>query len=317
MHTHSLAPWTHDHAFLGARHTHNERRVWWVVGLTLVMMVAEIAGGTAFGSLALIADGWHMATHAAALTISAVAYFYARRHAGDARFAFGTGKLGDLAGFASAIVLAMIALLIGYESVVRLISPVAIAYGEAITIACVGLLVNLASAWLLRDDHPHDHGHAHEHGHRRGQDHNLRSAYVHVLADAATSVMAILGLSGAALFGWTFMDPLVGLVGTIVILGWALGLMRAAGAVLIDTVPDPELAQAIRRRIETGGDRVTDLHLWRVGPGHAAAIVSLVSDRPREPADYKRRLADLAGLSHLTIEVERCGEPARGGRQAA
>src|SRR4051794_28842834 len=206
MHAHSLDRFTHEHVFLGARHERNERRVWLVVGLTLAMMVAEITGGTMFGSLALVADGWHMSTHAAALSISALAYLYARRHARDPRFAFGTGKLGDLAGFASAIVLAMIALLIGYESVTRLVHPVPIAYREAVVIAAVGLLVNLASAWLLGEEHDHHHGHDHAH------DHNLRSAYVHVLADAATSVLAILGLTGAGLLGWTFMDPVVGLV---------------------------------------------------------------------------------------------------------
>lgn len=321
-HSHSIEPWTHDHAFLGEHHERNERRVWLVVALTLVMMVAEITGGALFGSLALVADGWHMSTHAAALTISALAYAYARRHRHDERFAFGTGKLGELAAFASAIVLAMIALLIGYESVSRLLNPVAIAYQEAVAIAVVGLLVNLGSAWLLRDDHAHHHGHgshgehgdhhAHDHDavqdlhHHSTQDLNLRSAYVHVIADAATSVLAIVGLLAAGLFGWTFMDPLVGLVGSAVILSWAYGLVRDAGAVLLDTVPDRRLAASMRERLETEGDRVTDLHLWRVGPGHNAAIVAVVSDHPREVADYKARLAALPGLSHVTIEVAHC-----------
>lgn len=304
----SIDRWTHEHVFLGEGHRRNERRVWLVVALTVVAMVAEIAAGTMFGSLALVADGWHMATHAAALSISALAYLYARRHARDARFAFGTGKLGDLAGFGSAVILAIVALLIGYESVQRLITPVPIAYGEAIAVAVAGLAVNLASAWLLRDGQAHGHDHnpthrhaAHDHG---AQDHNLRAAYVHVLADAATSVLAIVALAAAALFGWAFMDPLVGLVGTALILNWAVGLMRAAGAVLLDTVPDAGLAAGIRERIEADGDRVTDLHVWRIGPGHSAAVIALVSDAPKAPGDYKARLASLPGLSHVTVEVE-------------
>jgi cation diffusion facilitator family transporter len=313
MHAHTLDRFTHEHVFLGAQHERNERRVWLVVALTFTMMVAEITGGTLFGSLALVADGWHMSTHAAALSISALAYLYARRHARDPRFAFGTGKLGDLAGFASAIVLAMIALLIGYESVNRLLHPVPIAYGEAVAIAVLGLAVNLASAWLLGDEHDHHHGHGHDHHHdhdhaphHHAHDLNLRSAYVHVLADAATSVLAILGLLAAGLLHWTFMDPVVGLVGTGVILSWAWGLIRDAGAVLLDTVPDPALASAIRDRLEVEGDRVSDLHLWRVGPGHNAAVVALVSDHPLPAGAYKARLAALPGLSHVTVEVEPC-----------
>lgn len=330
MHSHSIEPWRHEHVFLGAHHESNERRVWLVVALTLAMMVAEIAGGTVYGSLALVADGWHMSTHAAALAISALAYRYARRHAQDPRFAFGTGKLGELAAFASAIVLAMIALLIGYESIERLANPVAIAYGEAMAIAAVGLTVNLASAWLLggehhgnghghhhaahdhhddhHDDHDdHHHGH-HHHGHGGHHDLNLRSAYIHVLADAATSVLAIAGLLAAGVFGWTWMDPAVGLVGTAVILRWAYGLIRDAGAVLLDTVPDPDMAAAVRTLLETEGDRVTDLHVWRIGPGHTAAIVALVSDHPRLAAEYKARLAAIEGLSHVTVEVARCDD---------
>ncbi|SMH61500.1 CDF family Co(II)/Ni(II) efflux transporter DmeF [Azospirillum agricola] len=331
MHSHSIAPWTHQHEFLGEHHDRNERRIWIVVALTLAMMVGEIIGGTVFGSLALVADGWHMSTHAAALSISALAYLYARRHVRNERFAFGTGKLGELAAFASAMVLAMIALLIGYESVERLVNPVPIAYGEALAIAVLGLAVNLGSAWLLGGEHHHHghhhdhgvhgdhdndhnqaddqdaHGHGHGHGGHHAHDLNLRSAYIHVLADAATSVLAILGLLAAGLFGWTWMDPIVGLVGTAVILGWAYGLVRDAGAVLLDTVPDPKLSAAVRTTLETDGDRVSDLHLWRVGPGHLAAIVALVSDHPKPAAVYKARLAHLHGLSHVTVEVAQCG----------
>ena len=310
MHSHSLDAWRHDHLFLGAGHDRNERRTRWVVLLTAAMMVAEIAGGLAFGSMALLADGLHMATHAGALGVAALAYRYARRHARDPRFAFGTGKLGDLAGFASALVLAVVAVGIGWESASRLLAPVAIAYDEAIAIAVVGLAVNIASAWLLRDDdhHGHDHGHDHDHGHHghHDRDHNLRSAYFHVLADAVTSVGAILGLLAGRFYGWAWMDALMGIVGGVMIARWSWGLLRDSGAVLLDVVPDPDLAEAIRGRLETDGDRIADLHLWRVGPGHAAAIVSVVSDRPLPPAQYKARLGGLAGLSHVTVEVNPC-----------
>jgi cation diffusion facilitator family transporter len=311
MHSDSINPWTHGHSFLGAHHREHERRTWSVVALTAAMMVAEIVGGTLFGSIALIADGWHMGTHVAALAIAGLAYLFARRHAHDARFSLGTGKFGELAAFASAIILAMIALGIGYESVLRLINPVVIQFREAIPIAALGLCVNLASAWLLREDHGHDHG-GHDHAHHDHDDHahrhdsNFRAAYVHVVADALVSVLTIAGLSAAWAFGLTFMDPLVGLVGMVVIISWALSLIRTAGSVLLDTVPDPALAQRIRERIETGGDRVADLHLWQLGPGHAAVVASVVSDAPQAPSVYKERLAGLTGLSHVTIEVNQC-----------
>ena len=309
MHSHSLDKWTHQHVFLGADHARNERRTWFVVGLTAAMMVAEIVGGTVFGSMALLADGWHMSTHAAALAIAALAYAYARRHAHDARFAFGTGKLGELAAFSSALVLAIIAVLIASESVIRLGRPVPIAYGEAIAIATVGLAVNLICAWLLRGEHDHhhthhDHDHAHDHRHHR--DNNLRAAYLHVLADAATSVLAIGGLVLARAFDWAWIDPVVGLIGACVIASWAYGLMRDAGAVLLDVVPDRHIESDIRRRLEIGGDRISDLHLWQVGPGHRAAVISIVADRPQAPSVYKERLAGLHNLSHVTIEVEPC-----------
>jgi cation diffusion facilitator family transporter len=342
MHSHSLSHWAHEHSFLGDRHAERERRTWSVVGLTAAMMVLEIAGGTQFGSIALVADGWHMGTHVLALAIAGLAYLFARRHVGDPRFSLGTGKFGELAAFGSAIILGVIGLGIGYESVVRLLHPVAIHFREAIPIAALGLCVNLASAWLLRD-HDHAHGHAghshgrhaahdhahhghdhhhddhahrhdahgdHAHGHDRQQDTNYRAAYLHVLADALTSVLAIFGLSVAWAFGLNVVDPLVGLVGVVVILSWAVALIRSAGGVLLDTVPDPALAQRIRERIETGGDRLADLHLWQVGPGHAAVIMSVVSDAPQEPSAYKQRLKDLSGLSHVTVEVNRCAHAA-------
>ncbi len=294
--------------FLGSEHTRHERRTWFVVALTTLMMVGEITVGWFSGSMALLADGWHMATHAAALGIAALAYLFARRQASNSHFTFGTGKFGDLAAFSSAIILTMIAVQIAYESAVRLFNPVPIAYGEAIAVATLGLAVNLVSAWLLRDDHDHHHGHGHhhdDHGHHH-HDNNLRAAYVHVLADAATSILAIAALVVAMYSQWVWTDPLVGIFGSGVIASWAYGLLRASGAVLLDVNADKSLESVIRDRLETKGDRVTDLHLWQVGPGHRAAVISVISDHPLPPATYKRRLGGLRGLSHVTIEVETC-----------
>jgi cation diffusion facilitator family transporter len=310
MHSHSIDQWKHDHVFLGSQHARNERRTWVVVALTAIMMFGEIIAGWLSGSMALLADGWHMATHAVALGIAGLAYLFARQHAQSSRFSFGTGKFGDLAAFASAIILAMIAVQVAYESVVRLIHPVPIAYREAISVAVLGLAVNLLSAWLLRDthDHHHDHGHFHEHHHDH-HDNNLRAAYVHVLADAATSILAIAGLVVAMSAQWVWADPAVGFIGSIVIASWAYGLIRSSGAVLLDVSADKNLETVIRDRLETKGDRVTDLHVWQVGPGHRAAVISVVSDQPLAPADYKDRLGGLRGLSHVTIEVETCPNP--------
>jgi len=324
MHNHNLHHWQHDHVFLGEHHDRNERRTWLVVGLTAAMMVAEIVAGTVFGSMALVADGWHMSTHAAALAIAALAYRFARKHAHDARFSFGTGKVGELAAFSSAIILAIIALLIGYESLVRLMTPVPIQFGEATVVAVIGLAVNLASAWLLAGDHHHHHhhhGHGHEHphdhdkhhGHAHGDQHhhhggdtNIRAAYLHVLADALTSVLAIVALLAGRFYGWNWLDPVMGVVGAVVIAQWSTGLIRSAGATLLDAVPDQTLARSVREHIEVGEDRVTDLHLWRLGPGHAGLIISVVSDNPQSPEIYKQRLSGIAGLSHVTVEVHAC-----------
>lgn len=316
-HVHATERWHHGHVFLGADHARNERRTRGVIALTTAMMIGEIIAGYLFGSMALVADGWHMATHAGALAISGFAYWYARRHARDARFAFGTGKLGDLAGFTSAVVLALVAVLIAVESARRLLMPITIHFGEAIPIAVLGLAVNLASAWLLGNDGHAEHDHHHHHhahtGHHHDGDHhhhdnNLRSAYIHVLADAATSVLAISGLVCGLFLGWAWLDPVMGIIGAMVIANWAYTLIRDTGGVLLDVNPDPELAEAIRRTLEIEGDRLTDLHLWRVGPGHCGAIVSLVSERPQPPAHYKATLRPLTGLSHVTIEVHPCDE---------
>ena len=327
MHSHSIDDFRHSHVFLGDAHERNERKTWAVIAVCAVMMVAEIVGGFWFGSVALIADGLHMSTHAGALLIAALAYTYSRRYVNDARLTFGTGKFGDLAAFTSAIALAMVALLIGYESVDRFVNPVPIAFNQAIPIAVVGLGVNLLSAFLLRDDHDHHHGYAHDHHHTHAhndlhddhdhvhgnahvhRDHNLRAAFIHVMADAAVSVLVIIGLVAGRLFGWVWMDPLVGLVATVVILSWSWTLIRSAGAILLDICPDPALSRKIAARLEQGSDRVSDLHLWRLGPGHLAAVISVVTHEPRSPEQYKRRLSGLTGLSHVTVEVVPCPGP--------
>src|SRR5579859_3125774 len=325
----------HSHVFLGEDHARAERRTWAVIILCVVMMVAEIIGGAMFGSLALIADGLHMSTHAGALLLAALAYTFARRYAGDSRFTFGTGKFGDLAGYSSAIVLAMIALLIAYEAITRFLEPVPIAFDEAIPIAALGLLVNIASAWLLAGGHSHSHGHSHGHAHdhdhphdhdhdddhhdhahhdhgphdhageRHHRDNNMRAAVVHVMADAAVSVLVIVGLLLARQFGWLWMDPLAGFIGSLVIASWSVGLLRDTGAILLDRTPDPGMAAKIRATIESEGDEVTDLHLWRLGPGHLGAIVSVATSEPREAVHYRQRLAQFSDLSHMTVEVQR------------
>ncbi|MDQ8699229.1 CDF family Co(II)/Ni(II) efflux transporter DmeF [Hyphomicrobium sp. LHD-15] len=313
MHTQSLGVWQHSHVFLGERHARNERRVWLVVGLTTVMMVAEIVGGALFGSVALSADGWHMATHAAALTISGLAYVFARRHAHNPRYTFGTGKFGELAGYTSAIVLGLVSIGIVYEAIARIFDPVAIQFNEALAIAGIGLGVNLLSAWLLGahdhshggHDHDDEHDH-HDHVHGHASDGNLRAAFVHVIADAVTSGLAIGALLAASVFGWNWIDPLVGIIGAVLIATWAIALMRSTSSVLLDVLPSADIAADIRGRLEVNGDRVSDLHLWQLGPGHIGAIISIVTDDPRPPEHYKKFLSPVRGLSHVTVEVLRC-----------
>ena len=306
----------HDHFFLGSDHQRNERKVWLVIALTASMMLVEIVAGTLYGSMALVADGWHMSTHAGAMLIAVLAYRFARRHAGNPRFTFGTGKLGDLAGFASAIVLALVALLIGWESLVRLTQPIHIDFNQAIAVAVVGLGVNLVCAWLLKDDHSHHGHHHHGHGHHhsndehhapgKSRDNNLRAAYLHVLADALTSVLAIVALLLGRSYGWTWADPAMGVVGALVIARWSWGLIRDSGSVLLDAAAEgQDVRQEIREAMAPTGSQVTDLHVWQVGPGHFAAIVSLMAREPREPAHYKALLAHIHELSHVTVEVQR------------
>ena len=298
--------WTHDHVYLGEQHGRAESRTRFVVYLTAVFMVVEIIAGLLFGSMALLADGVHMATHVGALGLAAWAYWMARRHAKNRYFTFGSGKFGDLAGFASALILGVIAIGVGVESVMRLYQPVPIQYLEAMIVAALGLGVNIASAVMLHDDHDHDH--ADEAGHHH--DHNLRAAYVHVLADAATSLLALAALGLGAVFGWSMLDPAVGVLGAIVISRWAVQLLKQTSLVLLDVEDHPELAGDIRKTLEQElGLQVADLHLWRLGPGHRGLIVSLVSAAPCTADEIKNVLrARHTGLSHVTIEVAVCEE---------
>lgn len=301
----------HDHVFLGDAHDANARRTLWVVILTAGMMVVEIVTGALFNSMALLADGFHMATHAGALGVAAIAYAYARKHANSRRYSFGTGKVGDLAGFASAMALGLVALGIAVESGQRLFNPTPVAFGEATVIAVIGLLVNLASAWLLGAGHHHghghghhDHGHEHHHHHGKGhahghQDNNLRSAYVHVLADALTSVLAIVALLGGRYLGWVWLDPVMGLVGATVIAVWSWSLMRDTARVLLDA-HERHIEDKIRQFVEGPGDaRITDLHVWRVGPAAHAAIVAV---KGIDGDSARARLRDVHEIAHLTVE---------------
>ncbi|WP_448646479.1 CDF family Co(II)/Ni(II) efflux transporter DmeF [Pseudomonas mohnii] len=295
---------SHDHVFLGASHDENARRTLWVVVLTFVMMIGEITAGYMTGSMALLADGFHMATHAGALGIAAAAYGFARRNANNARYSFGTGKVGDLAGFASAMVLGLVSIAIAGESILRLFQPTTVAFTEATVIAVVGLAVNIVSAFLLAGDHGHhDHGHSHDHGHHHHHDNNLRSAYLHVLADALTSILAIAALLAGRYLGWVWLDPAMGIVGAIVIAKWAVGLMRDSAAVLLDAT-DEHVAEEIRELLESSDDvRISDLHVWQVGPQARAAIVSVVAAANISADTIRERLAPVHELSHLTVEL--------------
>lgn len=299
-----------DHCYLPENQQASERRTWAVIALTLVTMVAEVSAGIVFGSMALLADGWHMASHASALGITALAYAFARRHRSNPRFTFGTGKVGDLAGYSSALLLAMVALAMIYASVKRLIAPVTIHFNEAILVAVIGLMVNLVSAFLLReqpDHHPDGHAHDHHQGGRdkaRDHDHNLRAAYLHVLADALTSILAIAALTVGKFWGWAFLDPVMGIVGALVISRWSWGLMRQTGAVLLDHDQNRRLSHQIVATVESvEGVQIDDLHVWRLGQGQYGAIVAVRTDPVRSPEFFKARLAHLDGLAHVTVEV--------------
>ncbi|TXT29485.1 MAG: cation diffusion facilitator family transporter [Planctomycetota bacterium] len=306
-----LSLWQHSHEF-DAGNPLAERNTWRVVGLSATMMIVEIVAGWWSGSMALLADGWHMSTHVAALGITAGAYWLARQYARDARFAFGTFKIEVLGGFASAIILSLVALLMVAESIERLFAPHSIHYEQALVVAVIGLVVNLASVWLLGDgpghlhDHDHDHSHDHDHDSPGGQHHdlNLRAAYVHVLADAATSVLAIIALLGGKFWNWAWLDPTMGIVGAVLVGVWSSGLIRATSRVLLDREMDHALVAAIREAIESDGhSHVSDLHLWRVGRAHFACIVAVVSREPHTADDYREQLRPHEELVHVTVEV--------------
>lgn len=311
MHSESLDQWKHDHDF-NIDTSQGEKRTRLVVLLTACMMVIEITAGYLFGSMALLADGWHMGTHVAALAISLFAYRYARQHADNPAYSFGTGKVSALGGFSSAVALALVAVLMGLESVHRLLFPQTIQFNQAILVAVIGLVVNLLSAWLLHGGAPHSHHHndaAHDyhHHHHHHHDHNLRAAYLHVIADALTSVLAIIALFTGKYFGWLWMDACMGLVGAALITRWGYGLLKETSRVLLDSAPDANTLARIGQAIESDADnRITDLHVWRLGPRSYGVIISLVTHQPRDPKHYKALLKEFAELRHITIEVNHC-----------
>jgi cation diffusion facilitator family transporter len=302
MHTQHLQRWRHNHDF-SVIQEHGEKRTLQVLLLTAITMVVEITAGLAFGSMALLADGWHMGTHVAAFSITIFAYRYAKKHADSSRFGFGTGKVSVLGGFASAVALMIVALMMSLESVHRLFMPQTIRFNEAIGVAAFGLIVNLFSALLLQAHHGREHTHGHDH--RR--DHNLRAAYIHVLADAFTSVLAIGALITGKFFGWHWLDPVMGIVGAVVITKWAHGLLKETSVILLDGSIEEETLQEIVRAIEADRDnRVSDIHVWKVGPDHYAAMISIVTHHPQSTEHYGELISNLANLAHITIEVIHC-----------
>ena len=323
MAIHDLSGWQHSHAY-DPGNQRAERRTWLVVAITAATMVAEIVAGFITGSMALLADGWHMSTHVVALSIAGTAYWLARRWSRDERFAFGTWKIEVLGAFSSALLLGVVAIAMVVESVIRLVTPAQINFVPALWVAGIGLVVNLASALVLghgheahghddhghehgHDDHGHDHDHGHGHGRARHDDLNLKSAYIHVLADAFTSVLAIVALAAGLWLGWSWMDPAMGIVGAAVILWWAKGLLADSARVLLDREMDSPVVAQIRKAIESDGDtEIADLHVWRVGRSSHAAVVTVVADNPQPPDAYRSRLAGIASLMHVSVEVNRC-----------
>lgn len=310
--------WEHDHSFGQEQRRDGETKTLIVIAITTVMMVVEVVAGILFGSMALLADGLHMASHAAALTVSAFAYVYARRHAHDRRFSFGTGKVNSLGGFTGAILLAVFALAMTWESIDRLLFPVEIAFGQAIFVAVVGLIVNGVSVFILEHKDHHGHGHHHDHDHDHDgehhppagsgedhhQDHNLRAAYLHVLADALTSVLAIFALLAARYFGTVWMDPVMGLVGVVLVSRWSLGLLKTTGSVLLDRQVSKAVCDRVQKSLEQSGScRVIDLHIWTIGPRIRAAIISLVTSSPKTVNEYRDLIPEDANIVHATIEV--------------
>lgn len=310
MHTHTLKHWQHSHDFSVKNET-GERRTQYVLILTAITMVVEIIAGSIYGSMALLADGWHMGTHVAAFMITLFAYRYARKHANSPAYAFGTGKVSVLGGFASAIALAVVSLVILIESMQRIIDPHMIQFNEAIAVASLGLFINVVSAFLLKESHHHHHHGHHEGHHHHHDDHNLKAAYFHVLADALTSLLAIVALLSGKYFGWQWLDPAMGIVGAIIITRWSYGLLKQTSPILLDGSIDAEYQLAIKETIEKDSDnRISDIHIWKVGSNHYAAIISLVTHFPKSTDYYKELLRDFHKLSHITIEVNACsGEP--------
>ncbi len=319
MHTNSIAKWQHTHIFGQDQIRSGERRTLIVVIITGVMMVAEILVGIFFGSMALLADGIHMGSHMVGLLIALIAYILARKYAKDDRFSFGTGKVNSLAGFTSALLLAVFSLVMGYESIVRLFNPVEIHYNIAIAVALIGLIVNGGSMLILgekghthtHDEHDHDHDHTeHDHDHAHaGTDHNLRAAYLHVLADAMTSVLAIVALLAAKYFGWNWADPVMGIIGAIMVARWCLGLLTSASSILLDRQASAEIRKSIVGIVESYKDtKVSDLHLWSIGPGIYAVNMSVVTKYPDSPNKYKTMIPSNSGVVHATVEVHTCSD---------
>lgn len=303
MHNHSLRIWQHDHVFGQDQIKTGERKTMLVIAITVTMMAIEIGAGILYGSMALLADGLHMGSHAAALGITAFAYLYARKHAHDTTFIFGTGKVNALAGFSSAILLVFFALVMAWESIDRLFNPVVIIFNQAIAVAVIGLVVNAVSVFILGESKHEEGEHHHTHSHH---DHNLRSAYLHVLADALTSVLAIIALSAAKFFGFIWMDPLMGIVGAILVSKWSWGLLRDTSRTLLDKEVSKEIQDHIKEAIEKKDDnKVADLHLWSIGPGIYSAAISVVTDNPKSPNYYKELLPEV-GIVHTTLEVHKC-----------
>ena len=301
MHVHTLENWQHNHDF-AVKNEKGERRTLYVLILTAITMVVEIIAGSVYGSMALLADGWHMSTHVAAFMITVFAYRFARKHATNPAYAFGTGKVSVLGGFASAIALVVVALVMLIESMQRIIEPQVIQFNEAIAVACLGLFVNVVSAFLLKDDHDHHHEHSHHH-----HDHNLRAAYMHVLADALTSLLAIIALLAGKYFGWNWLDPMMGIVGAIIITRWSYGLLKQTSPILLDGSIEEKYQSDIKEAIEKDADNlISDIHIWKVGANHYAAIISIVTQFPKSTNHYKALLRDFHKLSHITIEVNSC-----------
>jgi cation diffusion facilitator family transporter len=311
LHIHTLEQWQHSHDF-SINRERAEKSTKIVMLLTAVTMVAEIVAGATYGSMALLADGWHMATHVAAFGIAVFAYGYAHSHATDPKYTFGTGKVSILGGFASAVALAVIALVMALESIARIFQPHPIQFNEAIGVAVIGLVVNLVSAWLLQDHHDHSHHaehHDHEdhHDHHEHHDHNLRAAYIHVVADALTSVFAIVALFAGKFLGLVWLDAAMGLVGAGVITRWSYGLVRDTGSILLDGATDKRIKLEIVNAIEEDTDnRVTDLHVWHIAQNHLSATISLVTHNPQAPEYYKKLLSHISSLSHVLVEVNQC-----------